>query len=434
MSNISYAYLYSKDGIWENEKLQFYITVKGNIFNRYQYTNLSCFKGGAGFLPSTGFISKNKLNDYFPYSVIGDQMTINRPQENLFVKLRRVKKMPYACKGEPVDTIMSNFYIFWQTINEIYSFSHLEKNKWLKVFHDQLPSLTDLDMRLFENRLEEDIYLLTKFEEILYQVADPHLFIIAPSVQKTIFADSSKNHFLDIYSNKVLLKNWLQVQSEKIKGEFKWFANNNILVIIQDNILYVNVLKLTGLGDTLQYDESAKENLKLATSYISNKLTPDTKVIIDLRFNDGGSVKAANVISSLFSNTKQVVTYIQLEKNTTKEPLSYNDGTGITPYCIAILTSKFTASAGEYLTLNMASQNGFIVGEKTRGAFSPVILKSLPNKWILGIPPFDTFDGKFSPLPESVGIIPQKEISWNIEPDSDTFDFNLNEYASHCKK
>ena len=427
----SYAFLFSKDGIWKNEKLQFYIQIKGEVFNRYQFTSLSCFKGGAGFLPSTGHISKTKLSNYFPYFINNGHLEINRPQENLSINLKRIKKLPYACRGQPVDTVLSNFYIFWQSINELYNFSHLEKKAWAEVFKKQLPSLIDLDMRLFESRAEEDIFLITKLEEILYQIADPHLFLIAPSVHKTIFADSFKNRFHDIYNSKNLQFTWLKKQIENIKGDIKWFANNNILTFKYENIIYINVIKLSDFGDSSQFDKSAKQNLKSLTEYILPRLTSDSKVVVDLRFNDGGSVEAANTISSLFSNKKEEVTFIQIGKETTIKPLSYNNGKGKKPLCLSILTSKFTASAAEYLTLNLIKVGGITIGEQTRGAFSPVVLKSLPNNWILGIPPFRTFDEFEKPLPENKGISPQVSKEWFFNSQQNEA-FNLSKYTNHC--
>jgi hypothetical protein len=428
----SYAIPNSSNGIWKSEKLQFYLEIKGNVFNRYQYTNLSCFNGGAGFLPSTGFVSDNKLSDYFPYFISDNQMNIKRPQESLSLNLVKIKKLPYACKGQPVDTILSNFYIFWQTINELYNFSHIEKNTWSTIFKEQLPTLIDLDMRLFESRSEEDIFLITKLEEILYQISDPHLLLIAPSVKKSVFGDSSKNKFDDIYYNRKRLDRWLDEQIKSIKGESKWLANKNIVVIEVGQILYINIIKLNSLGNSSLYDLSAIQNLKSAEKFILNKLTNHSKVIIDLRFNDGGSVDAANKLSSIFTNLEQNVTFIQIEKDTPLKVLSGNDGTGIKPLCLTVLTSHFTASAAEYLTLNLLQSGGVSIGEKTRGAFSPMILKSLPNNWILGIPPFNTYDQFEQPLPENKGITPDINKDWFFTLKQQE-KLNLEEYIKHCK-
>lgn len=422
----------SLNGIWQSKKLQFFIEIKENIFSRYQYTNLSCFKGSAGFLPAAGYVSKSKFNNYFPYSISNNQLFIKRPQENLFLTLTKIEKLPYACKGEPVDTILSNFYIFWQTINELYSFSHISKDAWADIFKKQLPSLIDLDMRLFDSREEEDIFLLSKLEEILYTVTDPHLLLIAPSVQKTILADSSKNKFNDIYYNRKLLDKWLKKQLLNIRGEAVWFANKNILVIESGKTLYINIIKLNDLGDSSRYDLSSIKNIKSVEDYLLTKLSHQSKVIVDLRFNDGGSIDVANKLSSIFTEVEQPVTYIEVEDSTQLRLLSMNKGTGIKPSCLTILTSSFTASAAEYLTLNLLQAQGKSIGEKTRGAFSPMILKSLPNDWILGVPPFKTYDEFDNPLPENKGIAPSISKNWILEQQQYE-PINLHEYTKHCE-
>lgn len=400
------------DGIWFNEELQFYLDIEDGIYKRYQVTKLSCFSGSAGFLPSVGTINNNKIDDYYDINQSSEKLELSRPQEPIKLTLKKVKRMPYSCKGMPVDTVLSNFYIFWQSIAEIYSFSHLSREQWKTVLTENLSIFVDLDLRLFEDKELEDLTTFERFSDFIYEIGDPHIFLIAPKIQKIAFGDEKISVFPERYINSKIREKYINKQRKRLADSQVSFANNNIIVATKGDLLYINVISLSGYSPHGQYTDTSDAALNEAILFIKTIINSNKDVLFDLRFNEGGSVSYANKLSSLFSESTQNVAFIKKDDNN-YEALSFNNNSGTAPRSLLVLTSKYTASAAELLTLNLKAAGAKIIGENTRGAFSPVVLKTLPNGWMLGIPPFSVVDNKYNPVPHRIGISPDIKLLWD---------------------
>lgn len=127
-------------------------------------------------------------------------------------------------------------------------------------------------------------------------------------------------------------------------------------------------------------------------------------VIIDLRFNGGGTSENFLYAMNLFSTERRL--YL---KSKLRNGKSHSDFTGLYDHytapsaegCknkpIAILANSFTASSSEHFILGLKSQpNVILVGDTTCGAFSEVHEKILPNGWVyrLGAQVVYTPEGK----------------------------------------
>ncbi len=108
-------------------------------------------------------------------------------------------------------------------------------------------------------------------------------------------------------------------------------------------------------------------------------------VVVDLSVNHGGYDFLGRSIAGRFTDTK-VLAYTKYAYDAdNKTPYEFN----ITPangarYTgpVYVMTSDMTVSAGEVLTLSLrALPNVTHVGTPTRGAFSDVLTKYLPNGW-----------------------------------------------------
>ena len=89
-------------------------------------------------------------------------------------------------------------------------------------------------------------------------------------------------------------------------------------------------------------------------------------LILDLRNNSGGELKAATNIISLFVNSDKII--YQTEERNGNRDITYSTGKEDKTYPIVILTNKNTASASEVLTSALKDNlNAVIVGENTFG-------------------------------------------------------------------
>jgi len=118
------------------------------------------------------------------------------------------------------------------------------------------------------------------------------------------------------------------------------------------------------------------------------KFKKKSGLIIDLRFNGGGSDRSAYQIAGRLTTKKRIghfkKTRIKGKSTFTKLKTTYLKPTGKYQFenSIVILTSDFTASAAEVFLLAIKDlPNVTIIGDTTEGIFSERLEFKLPNKW-----------------------------------------------------
>ncbi len=108
------------------------------------------------------------------------------------------------------------------------------------------------------------------------------------------------------------------------------------------------------------------------------KLTPDQKVILDLRGNSGGLLAEAVSSSSLFL-TSELVTIVT---SRSADPVSlYADGAGRRDVAVVVLIDASTASSAEIVAAAIQDHGrGVVVGSRSYGKASVQESFELPNK------------------------------------------------------
>lgn len=85
---------------------------------------------------------------------------------------------------------------------------------------------------------------------------------------------------------------------------------------------------------------------------------------------------------------------------------------------VAVLTGGSTVSAGETFTQALLDRPGrtFRVGQPTQGVFSDVLVRTLPNGWLLGLPNEEfrtrsgtSFDGPGIPVDHATAVFTEEE-------------------------
>ena len=137
------------------------------------------------------------------------------------------------------------------------------------------------------------------------------------------------------------------------------------------------------------------------------------KVLLDLSMNIGGYDFIARKIAGYFA-TDRVAAYTQSacddpEGRVFTHHVTPNEGARFTGP-VVLLTSDLTVSAAEVLTLTLRALDNVIhVGQRTRGAFSTVLTKYLPNGWELSLSN-EVFRDHEGVLWEGRGVKPQVEL------------------------
>lgn len=100
-------------------------------------------------------------------------------------------------------------------------------------------------------------------------------------------------------------------------------------------------------------------------------------LIIDVRNNNGGYLKTAGEISSMFLKKGKIIYQLSDKKGTTKERDKTKEHR---TYPVAVLVNKYSASASEILAAAIKeSYNGYVIGTKTYGKGTVQKVKNLKD-------------------------------------------------------
>ena len=137
-------------------------------------------------------------------------------------------------------------------------------------------------------------------------------------------------------------------------------------------------------------------------------------LIVDVRDHRGGADEVSRYIAGCFAKESKLFMTTRKRNgpdhyNFTAPESWYVEKQGETQYTnqVVLLTSKWTASAGETFTWAMNTQAHVTqMGDTTAGGFSDVISRELPNGWLyfVGVGDYRNADGKSE---EGIGVAPK---------------------------
>ena len=222
--------------------------------------------------------------------------------------------------------------------------------------------------KVYRARITEEMSDAQYFDqigELLRHFRDPHIWLISP--EKTMYTidhlNYTKNFDDSLLSEKYLL-------AEKWHSEFIQSA------FINDTIAYLRCLNFKG--------DIARTN-EIYTSVL-NRLKNTDGLIIDLRFNDGGSVYNAQNLLNKLTDTR---TFWHTTQNKTLEGFDEKREWYIEPdpnvnYSkkIILLTGRYTISAGERFAMGAKKMAKLlVVGDTTSNTQGSVMGREMLNGW-----------------------------------------------------
>lgn len=147
---------------------------------------------------------------------------------------------------------------------------------------------------------------------------------------------------------------------------------------------------------------------------ITEALKDTRGLIVDIRNHEGGDDKVSRYIAGRFANAEKPFMTIRkrngTDRNSFTAPESWKVGReGSSQYTkpVALLTTRWTASAGETFTWAMNTQQHVTqIGDTTAGGFSDVISRELPNGWLYFVPVGD-YRNASGRSEEGIGIAPK---------------------------
>ncbi len=144
-----------------------------------------------------------------------------------------------------------------------------------------------------------------------------------------------------------------------------------------------------------------------------------TGVILDLRWNTGGSDRAAMGYAGLFAATPWTfgskATQTAHGSFTPETALTVTpEGRAAFPQPVVVLTSGYTVSAGEVLTMALAElPQVTVLGEPTSGALSDMMIRPLPGGFAFSLS-HQVYRDAAGTVPEGTGL--QPDIAHPVDP------------------
>ncbi|MTI29397.1 S41 family peptidase, partial [Xanthovirga aplysinae] len=243
------------------------------------------------------------------------------------------------------------------------------------------------------------------FSEILCKFKDGHINLDVPaslrsSVKKIKKPENAKT---STTVKRELIENYLVQSKSYNNGVIKWgkIKNSEIGYILISDMEgfanYVSSEKSRGKIFDQEYEKKSQSKSPLeyfhdellGVEYVMNLILEDLEnspsIILDLRFNGGGYDTVALKILSFFIDQPKHILSIKARKGnsfTQEQKYIIEPSPRVFKGQVHLLTSSITASAAEVFTLGALSfPNIKRYGRSTKGIFSEVLWKNLPNGW-----------------------------------------------------
>lgn len=357
-----------------------------NIFQQrveiYQLTTMSCVRDT--FMESIANQNNNEDDDAESGSmtVVGDQLVFQDGQ--LTRTATRLDTLPSRCQAtQNADDPEVNFEVFWHNFNENYAFFDLRAINWDAQYEHYRPQVT---------AETSDAELFAILSDMVQPTQDGHVFLVRPNLTEP-----------EAFYRPVQDSNWMQeqdvflnlIQEEYLQEGWQTVANQKIIYgKLTDSVGYLNILAMTGfinddapwLQDPTQENRVLNQELEQIVHYFEEV----DSLIIDVRFNGGGSDENALSIASWFADQRRLI----LTKQTRMiDGFTAPQELYLTPHSamqftkpIILLTSSETFSGGEIFTMSMrVLPHVTVIGENTGGGLSNMLFRQLPNGWIFGL-------------------------------------------------
>ena len=398
-------------GTWQSSGYGYAINLSADGMEVYDISQSYCKKHETSLNDTQTYFTN--LN-YYDINNIG----ISRLEESKVYKFKRIPKLPNFCLIKISDNPQETFKYFVELMSEHYAFFKLYGVNW------------DARVSKVSQKVHENIsntQLLEVFDSLLKGINDGHLFIQA-SINgkiKTVNNDASRvlTPALDTaFRKQSKIKDrdtfgalWYRKTIgniiEHLLPDANISANDQIIWGQVGNIGYINILNMHGFSNSGSLQDELNAFDKAFEKIMSN-LASSSSIIIDVTINSGGADEIGRMITNYFTQDKTLL-YSHLPLGSSNEPQKhYTNPTGKQIYRkpIYLYTSDHTVSAAETFTMAMKALPTVIhIGTTTRGAFSDILDKTLPNGWEVGLSNMYYWDAHGKNW-ESIGLKPDINI------------------------
>lgn len=411
-------------GVWQSQGYGYVMVVAPDSVRAYHLAGDVCVEHPDGELSLLDFL------DLYRSGENGQVLYLSSVLDPFEYVFRHVRSLPAPCLTPTANTPIRNLDALAAYFRQHYAFFDLYGVDW------------DERVALARSAMTADVSEQAMFEgmsDLLRPLKDSHIqidaeihgqrFVYDGNPGKTDLAVAEWGERNTMSTNQAIglfrRGYWIDdIRDTLLKGEGEITANGRIQYgVLPENVGYIAFVSMGGFING-EVDTIHEERSALAAA-MNDALALFTKrdvkaVVIDLSLNIGGYDFIGLDIAGRFANSRTLA----FTRRPGDDPQAKDFALYVEPFAglqftgpVYVLTSDLTVSAGEILTLSLrALGNVTHVGETTRGAFSTVLTKYLPNGWEIS-------------LSNEVYTDPQGDV-WEgrgIEPAVDIIVFDVNE-------
>ena len=379
----------------------------GSIITLNRITAKLYSESSASCVRQLTFPAHLKLVEWSEGAVVaadGDQMSLSIDGTLDPIAFTRIENLPDHCTV-PMESASSGdvFNALWTAMDEHYAFFDLHGVDWAA--RRSLAPTQDLS--------DDDLY--AALQEVLAGLDDGHVQLGTPM---GYFSPSESPDWLPEDRGGLERADLWRIARETVGVDLTPIELTGIeYTLLPDGIGYVMI---RNMGFDTPFGGLSQPGMAQAFADVANALQGADAIIIDLRYNPGGSDTVSLGVASHFTSVPiDVFTKTTRDGANQSEPFvatlfPYDDTPLAQP--VLVLTSQLTGSAAEILTMSLRDlPNVTVMGENTGGGLSDIMGFKLPNGWDLGLSnqTYTTMDGAVF---EGVGIPPDVPFKIDFAP------------------
>ena len=375
-------------GTWHSVEYGWILDITEDTASLYDMTDAACT--GAGSLLAS-------YETYFhAYSIKQGRLGLNGLFDPYTYYFDPVQSLPARCLEPRNSSPQDNFAFFVDVMTMHYAFFQERNIDWQSIVRTNAPRITS-------KTTQAELWSI--FKDMLRPIKDGHMALrhsdgrqYLPGRGKTMKSIVPLAQLRGEQPQE-LFEAWHadyadQIREDLLGGRAQWRANDRIIFgIIDDGIGYLNIRSMGGYVENYGWTgndfrrelDTLNEVLEQAMELFTNV----EGVIIDVSDNSGGFGIFGNQIAARFTDVDvpgnfryPAVNPKLIHQEPPISPVKGNRFTGP----VTVVSSNLTISAGESFLMTMKLlPHVRVAGEPTRGAFSEVMTKTLPNGWELDL-------------------------------------------------
>ncbi len=383
----------SMRGIWRLEGYGLLADISTTTINIYEVSSVgSCLHWVT--LPA----NMDLLRRYAGYEFLqnGDGMTVHIAEITNHIRATPVTALPDACLSPPNGTARDTLDVFLATFSQFYPNFDLYDVDW------------NTRVAAANEQLSLGIPLPKVIRDALVGLEDGHVEVsfgaegFRPKTSPAWFGERRKYFNVGAaYLESPLIEN-------PEAGIFHGW--------LPDNVGYIAIVHM---GANPPLWRSSVDQARIMRHELAETYRTADALIIDLRYNSGGSDSVALTYASLLSKQPWLAATkaVQINADTLSAFIdvhAYGMPNALT-IPAAVLTSQYTVSAAEIGVLALRElPNVTVIGENTSGALSDMMERQLPNGWTFSLP-HQVYESPSGVRFEGVGIPADITVPMSLE-------------------